>query len=249
MYKQLRSYLTSIEALDPLQSGLKKYHSTQSVMIKLLDDVRYGIDDKLVTVLVLFDFSKAFDLVDHDFLLTKLTQIGCSDSVVAWFKSYLTLRRQAVRFPDGSTSSWQDVQTGVPQGSVLGPLLFAIFINDISFVLKYCKYLLYADDLQIYIQGPINEIVALIEKVQTDVDGVSDWARNHQLSINPSKTKLMFLGSVYYMSNTDFNSLPRVKLNDVLIPVVIKLLLKILVFFIDSTLFWDPYLSHVMKRV
>ena len=108
-------------------------------MDKLLDDVRHGIDNKQITVLVLFDFSKAFDLVDHDFLLKKLRHMGCSDAVIAWYKSYLCQRRQANRFPYGTTSFWQYIETGVSQGSILGPLLFAIFINNISLVLKYCK--------------------------------------------------------------------------------------------------------------
>ena len=82
VYNQLLAYLTSIEALDPLQSGFKKHHSTQTVLIKLLDDVRSGIDRGCVTVLVLFDFSKAFDLVQHEFLLDKLKHLGCSDDVL-----------------------------------------------------------------------------------------------------------------------------------------------------------------------
>ena len=155
-------------------------------MIKLLNDVRLGIDNKLITVLVLFDCSKVFDLIYHDFLLVKLRRMGCSDDVKAWFKFYLRHRRQAVKFQNDTTSSWQDVLTGVLQGSILCPLLFAFFIDDISFVLKYCKYLMYADDLQIYIQGSASEIDTLMERVQSDVVSVGEWADSHHLVINPS---------------------------------------------------------------
>ena len=167
--------------------------------------------------MVLFDFSKAIDLVDHSFLFTKLSQLGCSESVLAWFRSYLTLRRQAVRLADDRMSSWKDVLTGVPQGSILGSLLFAIFINDISFVLKYCKYLLYADDLQIYLQRTTREIATLISKVQFDICGVSKWAKDHCLSLNPSKTMVMFLGSKHNLGNTVFNPAPKLQLEDVII--------------------------------
>ena len=136
--KQLLAHLELTGRLDPRQSGFKAGHSTQTVHLRLFDDVLAAMDNRLITVLVLFDFSKAFDLINHDILLEKLKQVGCSNDVVAWFRSYLTGRVQAVRLPDGTTSLWPELLTEVPQGSFLGPLLFSIFINSIASVLKYC---------------------------------------------------------------------------------------------------------------
>lgn len=157
----------------------------------------------MVTLLVLFDFSKAFDTVDHSLLLSKLSRFDLSEQVLSWFRSYLLGRSQAVIGPDGSCSSWLPVVAGVPQGSVLGPLLFSLFINDLSTVLSHSKHILYADDLQIYLHCFPSDIDAGMARVARDVGAVHDWAAQNRLRLNLAKTKAICLASGQFTRRLD----------------------------------------------
>jgi hypothetical protein len=152
VYEQLVDYLNARNVFDKLQSGFRKMHSTGTALLKITEDLRLSIFKGEVTLMVFLDYSKAFDLVDHALLLKKLKKLNLSDPVIYFFKSYLEGRLHAIKNDDGSFSKWMKIECGVPQGSVLGPLLFSLFIQDIAAVIgDRCKYHLYADDLQLYI--------------------------------------------------------------------------------------------------
>jgi len=139
-----------------------KGHSTTTALVRVTDDLRKGIDDRLVNMLVLLDFSKAFDRVHHKLLIVKLRTMGFSEHVLRWINDYLSERWQRVFDGHEYISNWASPETSVPQGSVLGPLLFALYINDISDTLEYSKYHMYTDDVQLCIQFNINNFVNAI---------------------------------------------------------------------------------------
>ena len=158
-HDQVVCFLNKSKVLDPFQTGFQKYHSTQTELIKLVDDIQMGKENQQATLILQFDFSKAFDNVSPSKLLKKLKDAGFSKSSLNWFWSYLSGRALCVS-TKSSTSSFIDVNIGVPQGSVLGPLLFCIYMNDLKDYLTNNRIfrLLYADDLQIYVQIPFSEI-------------------------------------------------------------------------------------------
>ena len=137
--------------------------------------------------MIYLDISKAFDLVWHDGLLFKLKSIGIRDPLLAWFKSYLSDRKQRVII-DGQSSEWTSVKAGVPQGSVLGPLLFLIYINDITQNIK-SDCLLYADDTSLF--DVVEDPALSFSKLSNDLNSIEEWALKWLVTINPSKTKCM----------------------------------------------------------
>ena len=129
------------------------------------------------------DFSKAFDKVDHNLLLLKLQKMGIRDKVLNWIKTYLSRRTQNISINDIVSTSF-NVTSGVPQGSHLGPILFIIFINYLTFKIKHCRYLLYADDLKIY--HPVN-CPNDAENIQNDINMIQKWCELNFMYLNVKK--------------------------------------------------------------
>lgn len=200
-----------------------------------------------MTVLVLFDFSKAFDLVDHDILLFKLRNLGCSEAAVRWFKSYLADRRQVVIDRNKNKSAERNSPTGVPQGSILGPLFFSIVINDIPQVLHFSKHLLYADALQIYIHCEPCKIFECQRDLQKDIDSICKWAVNNKLLMNGKQTKCMITGTNRFIEQLEVGGLPRLRISDSKIQFVTEA--RNLGLFFDSKLIWRPHVEHVCSMI
>lgn len=165
-----------------------------------MDNARLVIDKRMVTLIVLFDFTKAFNTVSHSLLLQKLSSLHLS-SACQWMLSYLSARHQRMRGLDGVFLSWLPVVTGVPQVSVLGLLLFSLFINDLRFVLKHCKRILYADNLQIYFHFSPADLDAALTMIRENIATIEFWALANFLTLNVQKTKAVLLRSAKFVNS------------------------------------------------
>ena len=185
----------------------------------MLEDVRQAIDNGMLTILILFDFLKAFDFIPHTRLLAKLRALNMSDHSLRWFFSYLAARLQASIDEGGSVSDWLRASSDVPQGSVLGPLLFAIYINDLPSVLSFARIMIYADDTQVYLHFFPTNILQAIAHATTGAQAVANWVRENGLLLNHVKTKVMIVGSEIYTTRLDLATLPRVMIDGQSAPV------------------------------
>jgi hypothetical protein len=192
VHTHLTTYIEKYNLLSEAQSGFRSGHSCQTALTEMIDKWLLSINRQQVNGCVFLDFKKAFDLVNHSILLNKLSVYGLSDTTIQFFKSYLSERKQCVII-DNEKSSDGDIIFGVPQGSILGPLLFNLFINDLPLNIdsKKVSTNLFADDATI---NTSNKNVNLISKeLQTSLDETSNWCLNNHMILNPTKTKSMLI--------------------------------------------------------
>ena len=164
---RLLEFLNIHDIISNSQFGFRQKHSTSHTILTLIEKVTKAIDKFQHTVGVFLDLSKAFDTIDHDILLYKLYHYGIRGKAMEWFRSYLTNRKQFVAI-NGHYSSQQDVDCGVPQGSLLGPLLFNLYINDIQNSSDILSFILFADDSNVFLSHPdphtlVNILVSELE--------------------------------------------------------------------------------------
>ena len=185
---QFNDFLTKQDKLTQHQSGNRKNHSTETLSLLVTDHIFRAIDRQQLTAMVLIDLSKAFDSICHSTLLLKLNSLGTSSQALKWFESYLTDRKQSTRLGT-SLSDELTITHGVPQGSILGPMLFNLYMNDLPSAVKSSCTDSYVDDTKIYCSFSAKNINSCFVKM------TAGWCCSHQLLINPSKTKLIFFGT------------------------------------------------------
>ena len=248
-HDQIVDYLQNSKILDPFQVGFRKHHCTQSALLKLTNDILMGMGKKQATLLLQFDFSKAFDTISPSKLLVKLRDLGFSRSSLTWICSYLCGRTQCV-FSKSTSSNYRETNLGVPQGSVLGPLLFCLYVNDLRTVLGNGPILrlLYADDLQVYLTIPpellIEGLITITETART----IANWASRNSLTLNTTKTRAIIFGSSHTVRLFNNLNYPGISIAD---GENIKFVneIKSLGVILDNTLSWKPQINQVAKRV
>jgi len=239
-YKQLINYLDSNDLLYKHQYGFRKGHSCEHAMLALIDFIQKQIDIGYFCILVSLDLSKAFDVIVREFFIQKLTWYGIDPK---WFQSYLTGRCQYVKGENGTVSVTLETKRGCPQGSVNGPLIFSIYINDLPLVIQHCLAILFADDTQLCIYGKPNQLDEVKNRLISDLNAILKWMNSNGMSLNVKKTQMIVIGNSYVVSQ-----IGRISLDIDNTTITSADTLKSLGLTIDCKLKWDEHISNLCKR-
>ncbi|MCU7800728.1 MAG: hypothetical protein KZQ70_11410 [gamma proteobacterium symbiont of Lucinoma myriamae] len=243
VHDSLLHHLNLYELLHKTQSGFRPKHSCETALLSMVDSWLDALDNGKLVGVLLVDFKKAFDLVDHEILLSKLKIYGLSDEASAWFKAYLTQRQQLVSLSNVQ-SDLRYVTCGVPQGSILGPLLFLLFINDLPLYTKSVYTDLYADDTTLYdIQGSLTDVE---RNLQEALKNLHIWCKCNGMVINTDKTKLMIVTTSQKRQRMEKENLNLVYVNDSLLTVCKE---KVLGVFVDHNLSWSEHVKYLSKKI
>ena len=252
VFNQVYAYFDRNKLLYTSQYGFRKLHSTELASLELVDRVRLDMDSGKMPLSVFLDLSKAFDTLDHSILLQKLTHYGLSQAAIRWFSSYLLGRRQLVDF-NGTWSTLTSTSTGVPQGSILGPLLFIIYMNDIHVASDKFNAIIYADDtsllsslcsFNVSVQRNTTNIAELSAHINLELGNIQEWLNINKLSLNVQKTKFM----IFHNYQRDISLfIPEIKINGQLVERVTEF--NFLGLTIDEHLNWKSHIQKVSNKV
>ena len=240
VHNQLYAYISKHDLLSDAQSGFRTKHSTTTTLLDVQDYILTNMDGGYVTGAIFLDLKKAFDTVNHDILIDKLNRYGIDGNELTWFKSYLCDRSQTVNI-NSCLSEFNNINIGVPQGSILGPLLFIIFVNCLPGAVD-CKTIMYADDTTLLYKSknPNDLSTALTSNIRL----VSNWLEANKLTLNIDKTKVMIFGTTYMLDKCKDVSLTY---DNTLIETVSEL--KYLGVKFDNTMSWTSHVNYLSKNV
>ena len=240
MYNRILRFLDVSKILSDNQYGFRKHHSTAYALACLYDRISSAIENKEYTVGIFIDLSKAFDTIDHHILISKLEHYGVRGSALRWFESYLSGRTQYVEFNVICSESCQ-IKCGVPQGSILGPLLFLLHINDLCNVSKVVDFILFADDTNKFFSH--KDFNLLSETLNSEMCKLTQWCRANKLSINFKKSNFMVFRPRQRRQTLDLSiQLDNNKIDCVKETVFLGVIL-------DEHLSWKPHILSVSRRV
>ena len=222
-------------------------------VMQLIDKINNAVEKKKTSIGIFLDLSKAFDTIDHNILLYKMEYYGFRGTVYNWFKSYLNNRKQYVNV-DSNRSDLHNIICGVPQGSILGPLLFILYVNDITNTSDVLEFILFADDTTILYSH--DNIPSQINSINRKLLEVSNWFKANKLSVNASKTNFMILGTPHMTKcNNDINNSTGEPLSNTFNVVLDGTELarvkktKFLGLIIDENLTWKYHIDSVTNRI
>ena len=240
IYNKVFDFLVRYEILFESQYGFRSGHNTTHATLDFIKSIEETIEQGHYAIGVFCDLSKAFDTLNHNILLSKLEHYGIRGRALDWFKSYLSNRYQYVEL-HGCKSFVLPLKTGVPQGSILGPLLFLLYINDLPAAANL-KCVIFADDTNLLIKG--NDLNKLEYELNQELEGINDYFKANQLKLNPKKTKTVIFRR---------KSLPSSQKQLEILLDGVKLSIDEAASFlgitIDSTLSWDHHCTNVANKI
>ena len=240
MYDRLYAFLIDMEILYEYQFGFRPSFSTYLALIMSVDKITTALERGNYVLGVFLDFSKAFDTIDHDILLRKLDYYGVRGIALEWFRSYLLDRSQYVSY-DGVSSSKQRILCGVPQGSILGPLLFLVYVNDLAYIIQELYTIMYADDSNLFNEGP--DLHVLEFKMNESLKDISLWLKVNKLSLNIDKTHFLIFKNRRKLIDYE----PIIMIDSKVINRVYST--KFLGVYVDDSLTWKCHIDHVCKKI
>ena len=240
MYTRVYEFFEKSNVLYNLQFGFRKSYSTNHALLNIVEEIRTNLDRKTFSCGVFVDLEKAFDTVNHKILITKLNHYGVRGTVNNWFLSYLSQRQQRLTL-NGSSSPYLDISCGVPQGSILGPLLFLVYINDMHEATKHSIVHHFADDTNLLCSS--KDPKDLRKKLNEDLRLLYEWLCSNRLSLNVSKTEFI----IFKPAKKVLRDRITLRLNGVTLFESRKI--KYLGLIMDDKLSWKHHVNELRKKL
>ena len=243
-YIQFYNFLVQNKLLYGGQHGFRTQHSTETALYEFVDKVNNFLDTGYLPLATYLDLSKAFDTLDHSILLAKLNYYGVKNAALSWFQSYLTGRTQYTVFKECSSSTYPLI-TGVPQGSILGPLLFLVYFNDIYRSSNKVNMIMYADDTTVLFPLSPSNLQRDISVVNQELQNIQAWLSLNKLSLNISKTKYMVFH--FPQRKIDFENFPSPYINNE--PIIRTSEFDFLGVIVHENLSWKPHVAKISIKI
>ena len=243
IYDQLYDYLNNNMLLTNCQSGFRSLHSTMTALLRATNNWSINIDKGHINGVIFIDLKKAFDTVNHEIIIRKLQNYGLDRNALAWFQSYLSNRSQKC-LVNGKLSDSRPITCGVPQGSIIGPLLFLVYINDLPNCLDLAVPNMFADDTNVSLSADnLNDLQITIN---SELHNLNSWLKANKLSLNIAKTEFMVIGSWQKLSQLATDQI-EIQIEGIRIERVYDT--KSLGLYIDDKLSWSCHIDEISRKI
>lgn len=237
---RMTTFADNHDLISSSQFGFRKHRSTELALLAQKEHILRNFEKRKLTLGLFVDFTKAFDYLDHNLLLKKLDMYGFRGHVSKLLRSYLSSRRQYVHI-NGHSSEIKPIESGVPQGSILGPFLFNVYINDIVNISHSTQFFIYADDASLLFDG--DDASELIDNANETLEKLNRWSRHNALKINAVKTKAV----IFRPKNKHINVTKDIFINSSQIEIVPAF--KTLGVIFQENLSWDDHINHIISKL